>query len=53
MLIATCVVGITAICVGECISEFCQLFPIPNSIPEYVGAFVDEDLGWVVGIAYW
>jgi amino acid transporter len=45
--------GIIAIMVMEGVSEFTQLFPAPNAIMEYVKAFVDEDLGWVVGIAYW
>jgi amino acid transporter len=38
---------------AEGVSEFIQLFPAPNAIVEYVRAFVDKDLGWVVGIAYW
>jgi yeast amino acid transporter len=37
----------------EGISELVQCFPAPNAIVEYVKTFVDEDLGWVVGIAYW
>jgi amino acid transporter len=37
----------------EGVSEFTQLFPAPNAIVEYVKAFIDEDFGWVVGIAYW
>jgi amino acid permease len=37
----------------ECVSEFTQLFPAPNAIPDIIAAFVDEDLAWVVGIAYW
>lgn len=41
------------ILVCECISEFTQLFPMPNAIVQYVRTFVDKDLGWIVGIAYW
>ena len=37
----------------EGISEFVQLFPAPNAVVEYVKAFVDEDLSWIVGFAYW
>jgi amino acid permease len=46
-------VGIIGICVVESLSELTQLFPAPNAIVEYVRAFIDEDLGWVIGIAYW
>jgi amino acid transporter len=47
------VIGIISISVCECVGEFSQQFPAPNAIVEYVKVFVDEDLGWVVGIAYW
>jgi amino acid transporter len=36
----------------EGVSELVQCFPAPNAIVEYVKTFVDQDLGWVVGIAY-
>jgi amino acid transporter len=45
--------GVIAICAAEGLSELTQLFPAPNAIVEYVRAFVDEDLAWVIGIAYW
>ncbi len=44
---------VIAICAAEGLSELTQLFPAPNAIVEYVRAFVDEDLAWVIGIAYW
>jgi yeast amino acid transporter len=47
------VLGIICISVSECIGEFSQQFPAPNAIVEYVKVFVDEDLSWVIGIAYW
>lgn len=47
------VIGFIAILVNEGISELAQQFPAPNAIVEYVKTFVDEDFGWVVGIAYW
>lgn len=53
LIIAIIFMSIITICVGECISELVQLFPAPNAIVEYVMAFVDRDLGWLVGIAYW
>lgn len=45
--------GIITISVSECIGEFAQQFPVPNPMVEYVRTFVDEELGWVVGLAYW
>jgi yeast amino acid transporter len=45
--------GIITICVSECIGEFSQQFPVPNAMVEYVRTFVDEELGWVIGLAYW
>jgi amino acid permease len=41
-----------AICVGECVAELVQKFPVYNSIPEYVAVFIDPDLSWVIGLAY-
>jgi len=52
-IVATLIVGVIAICVMESVSELVQLFPCPNAIVEYTRAFVDRDLAWVVGIAYW
>ncbi|KAI0009693.1 amino acid permease-domain-containing protein [Xylariaceae sp. FL0662B] len=53
MLVAVVVLGIIAVFVGETISEFVQVFPAPNGIFEYVHAFVDEELAWVVTVCYW
>ena len=53
MLLAFCLVGIIAICVIEGISEMAQQFRTPNLLVEVMRAFVDPDLAWVVGIAYW
>ncbi|KAL2011103.1 hypothetical protein VTN00DRAFT_3821 [Thermoascus crustaceus] len=53
LLLSVGVIGIVAICVSECISELVQQFPVYNAVVEYVRVFVDEDLGWVVGVAYW
>ena len=52
-LLAFALVGIITICVMECVSEFIQMFPTPNAIVEFVRIFVDKDLAWVVGLAYW
>ena len=53
VLLAFAVVGVTAICVMEGISEMVQMFLTPNANMEFVRVFVDEDLAWVVGVAYW
>ncbi|ORY60027.1 amino acid permease-domain-containing protein [Pseudomassariella vexata] len=53
MLFTVIILGLIAIFVGETISELVQVFPVPNAIFEYVYAFVDEDLAWVVGVCYW
>ena len=53
LILALALVGGTAICVMECLSEMIVLWPVPNALVEYVSRFVDHDLGIVVGIAYW
>lgn len=45
--------GIITISVSECVGEFSQQFAAPNAMVQYVRAFVDEELAYVVGIAYW
>ena len=52
-LLAFALVGVTAICAMEGISEMIQMFPTPNAMMEFVRIFVDEDLAWVIGVAYW
>lgn len=52
-LLAFAIVGVVAICVVEGVSEMIQMFPTPNATMEFVRAFVDPDLAWVVGVAYW
>jgi len=47
------VVGAIAVCVMEGISQMIMWWPIPNGMVEFVGEFVDRDLGTVVGVAYW
>ncbi|KAJ9637660.1 hypothetical protein H2199_007150 [Coniosporium tulheliwenetii] len=53
MIVAMIFMGLVTIAMSEGVSEFTQMFPAPNAIVEYVRTFVDEDLGWVVGIAFW
>ena len=52
-LLAFGIVGVVAIFIVEGVSEMIQMFPTPNAIMEFVRAFVDPDLAWVVGVAYW
>ena len=52
-LLGFAVIGVTAICVMEGISEMTQMFPTPNALMEFVRVFVDPDLAWVVGVSYW
>lgn len=52
-LLAFAAIGLVSICVMEATSELIQMFPAPNAIMEYVRAFVDPDLAWVIGVAYW
>lgn len=47
------VMGLLAWAVMQCIGEMLTIWPIPGALAEYVGAFVDDDLGIAVGIAYW
>ena len=52
-LLAFAIVGVIAICVMDGISEMIQMSPTANAIMEFVRVYRDEDLAWVVGIAYW
>jgi amino acid transporter len=53
VILTVFVVGIISISVGESISDLVQQFPAHDDIIEYVSVFVDKDLGWAVGVAYW
>ncbi|RDH15645.1 amino acid transporter [Aspergillus niger ATCC 13496] len=53
LIVAVLIISIVILAVNECIAELTQQFPVYNSIVEYVRTFVDEDLGWVIGLAYW
>lgn len=53
VLIAFLVAGIAAIASMDGLAEMIGLWPIANAKVEFMKAFVDEDLGTVVGIAYW
>ncbi|GAB1203789.1 hypothetical protein APSETT445_002429 [Aspergillus pseudonomiae] len=44
--------GLLAWLVMQCIGEFLAIWPVAGALVEFVGTFVDEDLGTTVGIAY-
>lgn len=37
----------------ECIAEMIYIWPVSNPFVVFVQHFVDEDLGYFVGFAYW
>ncbi|PWY68486.1 amino acid transporter [Aspergillus heteromorphus CBS 117.55] len=53
LMLAALVMSVVVCAVNECIAELTQQFPVYNAIVEYVRTFVDDDLGWVIGLAYW
>lgn len=53
VLLAFAIDGAIAIAVMEGLSEMIELWPISNAMMEFVYEFVDTDLAFVVGIAYW
>ncbi|OJJ46050.1 hypothetical protein ASPZODRAFT_67618 [Penicilliopsis zonata CBS 506.65] len=53
VLISFTVLGLLAWSVMQCLGEMLALWPISGALIEFVGTFVDEDLGTTVGAAYW
>ncbi|KUI73380.1 putative amino-acid permease meu22 [Cytospora mali] len=53
LLFALVVLGIITVSVGDTVGHLVQFFPAPNAIFEYTYNFVDHELAWVVGFAYW
>ncbi|RAQ55503.1 amino acid transporter [Aspergillus flavus] len=53
VLISFSAMGLLAWLVMQCIGEFLAIWPVAGALVEFVGTFVDEDLGTTVGIAYW
>ena len=39
--------------VMQCITEMLSIWPVPGALIEFVRCFIDEDLGYTIGIAYW
>ncbi|PWY91789.1 hypothetical protein BO94DRAFT_573608 [Aspergillus sclerotioniger CBS 115572] len=53
LIVAALVMSVVILSVNECVAELTQQFPVYNAIVIYVRKFVDDDLGWVIGVAYW
>ncbi|KAK3377587.1 amino acid permease-domain-containing protein [Podospora didyma] len=53
LLLDVIALGVLTLCVGETVSELVQVWAVPNAVYEYVAAFVDRDIAWVVAILYW
>ncbi|KAH0170182.1 hypothetical protein KCU67_g2751, partial [Aureobasidium melanogenum] len=47
------VLAFIAWAVMQCIAEMLCIWPVPGALVEFVRAFVDDELGIVVGVAYW
>lgn len=52
-LVAFAVVGVTAVFSMDGHAEMIGLWPVANAKVKFVQAFVDKDLGTVIGFAYW
>lgn len=37
----------------QCITEMLSIWPVPGALVEFVGCFIDEDLGYAIGVMYW
>lgn len=53
VVISYAINGALAVMVMQCIGEMICIWPIPNALVELVAAFVDPELGVVIGVAYW
>lgn len=53
VVIAYSILSFLAWMVMQCISEMVCIWPVQNALVLYVKTFVDDELGQVVGIAYW
>ncbi|PYI11465.1 amino acid transporter [Aspergillus sclerotiicarbonarius CBS 121057] len=53
LIVAALIMSVVILAVNECVAELTQQFPVYNAIVIYVRKFVDDDLGWVIGVAYW
>ena len=53
VLIAFAAMGLLSWTVMQCLGEMLALWPISGALFEFVGTFIDPELGATVGITYW
>ena len=53
VLIPYLILSVLAWSIMQCIGEMLFIWPVSNALVLFVQSFVDEDLGTVVGWAYW
>ncbi|KAI0899940.1 amino acid permease-domain-containing protein [Annulohypoxylon nitens] len=53
VILSFLLLGILAWMVMQCITELISIWPVPGALAVFVRKFVDDELGIVVGIAYW
>jgi amino acid transporter len=51
--ISYAVTGFNLFCVINSLGEMAAWLPIPGAVPVFASRFVDEALGWALGINYW
>ncbi|KAI1092772.1 amino acid permease/ SLC12A domain-containing protein [Rostrohypoxylon terebratum] len=53
VILSFLLLGMLAWMVMQCITELISIWPIPGALAVFVRKFIDDELGIVVGIAYW
>jgi amino acid transporter len=51
--ISYAVTGFNLFCVINSLGEMAAWLPIPGAVPVFASRYVDEALGWALGINYW
>ena len=53
LIIAYAIMGLVVIAVMSCIAEMISLLPEPGGLALFPKNFVDNSLGFAVGVSYW
>ena len=53
VVLAFSIVGFISWAVMQGVTELLCIWPIPGAFSVYVSEFVDDELGIVIGVAYW
>jgi yeast amino acid transporter len=53
VLISSALLGLLSWLVMQCLGEMLCIWPISGALTEFVGTFVDTELGITVGVTYW